>query len=336
MPRKPRIDVPGLLYHVIVRGIERSKIFLDEKDYKDFLLRLEKNVEGSHGKIFAWSLMPNHVHLLMKTGERPLNKIMRKLLTGYAVRFNLKHHRMGHLFQNRYKSIVCEEEQYLLELLRYIHLNPIRAKIIQTIDELNRYPWTGHAVIMGNKKSNFQAVEEILERFGKKENKCRKKYLEYIQDGIKQGTRDDLRGGGLIRSKGGRFAAILDRKAGLMEMADDRVLGSGIFVENTLKNIEKKEKIKKQINYRDSEKILGNIAEYYKLEPKWIKSKAKREDISKARAVFIYVCVEYTDKKMVELAEELELSVSGISRSYYRGESLIKNEDILINMLKEC
>lgn len=92
---------------------------------------------------------------------------MRRLLTGYAVTFNLRHRRSGHLFQNRYKSIVCDEEQYLLGLVRYIHLNPLRAGLVKTVDELERYAWSGHAVLMGEGALPGQATVEVLGRFGK-------------------------------------------------------------------------------------------------------------------------------------------------------------------------
>jgi REP element-mobilizing transposase RayT len=122
VPRKARIDAPGALHHIIVRGIEKSKIFKDHADRQSFIERI--------GDIpcYAWALMPNHFHLLLKTGLTPNATIMRRLLTGYAVYFNRRHRRRGHLFQNRYKSILCQEYNYLLELVRYIHLNPLRDK----------------------------------------------------------------------------------------------------------------------------------------------------------------------------------------------------------------
>ncbi len=127
MPRQSRIDARGALHHVIVRGIARRKIFYDDTDRKRFLDRLGAIVSSCDLACFAWALIPNHFHLLIKTGTVPLSSAMRRLLTGYAVSFNKRHRRWGHLFQNRYKSILCQEEAYLLELTRYIHLNPLRA-----------------------------------------------------------------------------------------------------------------------------------------------------------------------------------------------------------------
>jgi len=134
MARKSRIDAPGALHHIIARGIERSKIFRDDTDRNNFLDRLSGILKESSTLCFAWSLIPNHFHLLLRTGDVPIATVMRRLLTGYAVFHNRRHSRSGHLFQNRYKSILCQENTYLLDLVRYIHLNPIRAGIVKDIN----------------------------------------------------------------------------------------------------------------------------------------------------------------------------------------------------------
>ncbi len=149
MPRKSRIDAPGALHHVIARGIRGENIFHYDLDYSNFLERLENILFESDTQCFAWALMPNHFHLLLKTGTTPLSNVMRRLLTGYAVSHNLRYNRQGHLFQNRYKSILCQEDSYLLELVRYIHLNPLSAGIVYYFEELNQFPYTGHSVILG-------------------------------------------------------------------------------------------------------------------------------------------------------------------------------------------
>jgi REP element-mobilizing transposase RayT len=109
----------------MVRGLERRVIFTDDVDRDDFLARVTPMAAAGSWSVYAWALLPNHAHLLVRTGARPLPRCMRSLLTGYAGAFNRRHKRSGHLFQNRYKSIVVEEESYLLELVRYLHLNPM-------------------------------------------------------------------------------------------------------------------------------------------------------------------------------------------------------------------
>jgi putative transposase len=139
VPRQARLDAPGTLHHVIIRGIERRRIVDDDEDRQNFISRLGNLVEESETRIYAWSLMSNHAHLLLRSGPSGLPKFMRRFLTGYAVTYNLRHLRHGHLFQNRYHSIVCDEDVYLRELVRYIHLNPIRANLVSNLSELDRY-----------------------------------------------------------------------------------------------------------------------------------------------------------------------------------------------------
>jgi len=131
--RKARIDAPGALRHIICRGIERRKIFRNDTDKDDFIGRLSKVLTETHTPCYAWALLSNHLHLLLRTGNAPIATIMRKVLTGYVVSFNRRYWRNGHLFQNRYKSILCQEDNCLLELVRYIHLNPLRAELISSI-----------------------------------------------------------------------------------------------------------------------------------------------------------------------------------------------------------
>jgi REP element-mobilizing transposase RayT len=137
MPRKARIDAPGALHYIIMRGINRRKIFFDDTDRDDFLDRPGDILSDSKTPCFAWALMTNHLHFLLRTGTAPIATLMRSFLPGYAVRFNRRHRRHGHLFQNRYRSILCQEDPYLLELVRYIHLNPLRAVIVQKLKRLD-------------------------------------------------------------------------------------------------------------------------------------------------------------------------------------------------------
>jgi len=138
MPRRARIDAPGALHHIIIRGIERNEIFKDDHDKDVFIDRLGNILFDTKTRCLAWVLMSNHVHLLLQTGTVPIATVMRRLLTGYAQQFNRRYARHGQLFQNRYKSILCEEEPYLLQLVRYIHLNPVRARMIEDVTGIER------------------------------------------------------------------------------------------------------------------------------------------------------------------------------------------------------
>jgi len=149
MPRHRRLDAPDTLHHAMVRGVERRVIVRDDADRTTFVTRVARLAEQGAWTVYAWALRPSHAHLLVRTGTRPVPRSMRGLLTGYAGAFNRRHHRVGHLFQNRCKSIVVEEEPHLLELVRYLRLNPLRAKVVPDLRAFDRYPWTGHSAVLG-------------------------------------------------------------------------------------------------------------------------------------------------------------------------------------------
>src|SRR5581483_10224160 len=143
MPRLPRLDLPGHFYHVMVRGVARCPIFRSSLDREDFLTRFITGLTRTASLCYAWALMSNHLHLLLVAGPTGLADLMHPLLTGYVGAFNRRYKRVGHLVQNQFKAILCDKESYFLELVRYIHLNPVRAGIVQTIQDLGRCPWTG-------------------------------------------------------------------------------------------------------------------------------------------------------------------------------------------------
>jgi len=151
----------------MIRGIERRSIFKDNKDRNNLLERLSILLPETKTSRYAWSLMPNHVYFLLRSGPSGISTLMRRLLTGYAVSFNRRHKRHGQLYQNRYKSIICQEDLYLKELVRYIHLNPLRAKIVKDIKALDSDPYCGHSVLIGKQKNKWQDVKYILKDVGK-------------------------------------------------------------------------------------------------------------------------------------------------------------------------
>lgn len=239
MPRQPRLDIPGLVHHVMARGIEGCDIFRCDEDRQGFLKRLADEVSKPDGPhLYAWALMTNHFHLLLRPGTGLLSPMMRRLMTGHAVTCNLRHKRKGHLFQNRFKSVVVEEEPYFLELVRYIHLNPVRAGIVTTPEELAAYPFAGHSIILGNKEFAGQDVEAVLSRFSIKKALAIRSYRDFVSAGFSQGSRNELRGGGLMRSAGG-ISALLSRDSQERESSDARILGSGDFVDSVLNEYER-------------------------------------------------------------------------------------------------
>ena len=322
MPRQARIDAPGALQHIICRGIERRKIFTDDADKNNFLTRLGQVLSETQAPCYAWALIDNHFHLLMKTGNVPIATLMRRLLTGYAVSFNLRHKRTGHLFQNRYKSILCQEDSYLLELVRYIHLNPLRSGLINTMHQLDWYRYCGHSILMGKRNNNWQDTLYVLNLFGKRLSSARKHYRAFVEKGVKKGRRPDLIGGGLIRTAGGWAALRTYRQMKIHIKGDERILGDSDFVESVLE--EQNERLERryriQMQGYDFDKIVERVARMFELKPKEVLSNVKQRTRVKARSLLCYWAVNELEMAGAAVARRLKMSKSAISRAVARGE----------------
>jgi putative transposase len=322
MPRKARIDAPGALHHIIVRGIERRKIFEDDTDRVNFLDRLGKVLSETGTKCFAWTLIPNHFHLLLRTGAYPISTVMRRLLTGHAMNFNRRHRRSGRLFQNRYKSILCQENTYLLELVRYIHLNPIRTGLVADIKVLDKYPFCGHSVIMGKKKKDWQDDTYVLKLFDKKRTTARRRYKMFVQKGIQEGKRPELTGGGLIRSSGGWSVIKTFRRANIHFKSDERILGDSDFVEKVLKDANESLEGRYHLKSKgyDIDKLSDKVAKIFSIKPEEIFQPGKQPIKVKARSLFCYWAVREFGFTMADLALKLNISQPAVSISVRRGE----------------
>ena len=332
MPRKARIDAPGALHHIIVRGIERRKIFYDDGDRDNFLQRLADVLTETSTPCFAWTLIPNHLHLLLRTGLTPIATVMRRLLTGYATTFNRRHRRHGHLFQNRYKSILCQQDLYLLELVRYIHLNPLRARLVMGLKELDKYPYCGHSVLMGKKKREWQDADYILRFFNSKYLTARRGYREYVKKGLGNGRRPDLVGGGLVRSAGG-WSVVKAMRRGFERMkGDERILGDGDFVENVLKSaqeiLERKHQLKAAGYSFDW--LVGRVAGQLELDPKDVLAPGKYSQSVKARSLLCYWATRELGMTTVDLAKRLNLAQPTVSQAVIRGQKIAEDQGFSI------
>lgn len=189
MARRPRIHVPGGLYHVIGRGNRRQVIFRGRQDYGGYLRRLEEGLQRTGTRCFAFVLMPNHVHLLLEAGQAPLARLMQGLQQGYTQEFNRRHGLIGHVFAGRYKAVLCDRDAYLLELVRYLHLNPVRAKLAEDPAD---YHWSSHRAYLGRKWIPWLSTEPVLGIFHSERRVAGRAYARFIAEGLPQGHRDDL------------------------------------------------------------------------------------------------------------------------------------------------
>jgi putative transposase len=322
MPRKARIDAPGAVHHIIVRGIERRRIFRDDLDRERFLEKLGSVLaEGATG-CFAWVLMKNHVHLLLRSGRAPLAMLMRRLLTSYAMYFNRRHRRHGQLFQNRYKSILCEEDPYLKELVCYIHLNPLRARVVEDLNALRRYRYCGHGALLGKFECPWQDDRYVLRLFDADIEDARRRYAAYVAKGVGEGRRKDLVGGGLLRSTGGWEELKRLRKSGERIKGDERILGGSDFVLNVLAHAN--EELSRRARIRaeglDFKGLAEKIAQQFGIDARLLSNPTKERSVSRARAVLCYTAVRRHMMSAADVARELNLSPAMVSRAVSRAE----------------
>ncbi len=330
MPRSARLDAPGVIHHIMIRGIEKRIIFKDDKDREQFISRLALLLPKTDAGCYGWVFMPNHAHLLIRSGVTGISTLMRRLLTGYAVYFNRKYNRHGQLFQNRYKSIVCQEDIYLKELVRYIHLNPIRGNIVPNLIDLAKYPYSGHSALMGKRKREWQDTDYILKYFGKTVREGRKEYQHYLESGIQQGHRDDLVGGGLIRSLGGwKEVSKLRLKGKARIKGDERILGSSDFVMEVLNEAEEKleRRYRLKIEGVGIKQVAEKVSKIYGVDPQFILSKGRQKLRVESRNLFCYWCARELGVPLAEIASVLEMSPSSVSYAVERGEKIAEQNN---------
>jgi len=211
MARKPRIHFPGAFYHVIARGNREQKIFRDNQDYELYLRFLREYKARFHFLLYAYTLMPTHIHLLLEVSETPLSRLMQILQFRYTRNFNIKYKKWGHLFQGRYKAILCDKDSYFLELSAYIHLNPVRAGLIK---EPHQYPWSSYHFYVSEAKERLVDGNFLLAQFSNKRATAKREYSRFVRSRISQGHRDDF-----------------------YELMDQRFLGTEEFVEDIRRDL---------------------------------------------------------------------------------------------------
>lgn len=331
MPRTARLDAPGTLHHVMIRGIERRHIFRNKTDRLDFLGRLEKLVPEAGILCYGWAFLSNHAHFLFKTGHSPLSSFMRRLLTGYVVSFNRRHKRQGPLFQNRFKSIVCQEDAYLKELIRYIHLNPVRAGLVKGIDGLDHYPYSGHKALVGQLECPWFPIDEILMLFGKNAASGRTAYRKYVEEGLEQGRKEQLVGGGLVKKVDGWSAVEKGQSHG---MSDERILGDSEFVNAILTQAE--ESLSRHYWLKaqgcDLPHLVTRAAEIFEIERDKIYSPGRQNSIVSARSLVCFWAARELGMSLSELARVFSMSVPGIGYAVARGEQIAKDKNLSLDI----
>lgn len=274
--------------------------------------------------------MPNHYHFLIQVGQKPLSKLMAPILGGFASSYNRRNNRCGYVFQNRYKSILVDGDSYLLELVRYIHLNPVAAGIIADVNELGRYPWTGHTGMLSKHKQERHSVNAALAHFGTTPKRARSAYIKFVKEGETDSQANSLCGGGLIRSHGGWEGIERLRKEHIACIGDERILGSSEFVESALRqdDLPQERTLRLARAGWDIEELARWVCGYTGISQARLASKARGGRLSEAKSILCYLGVNELGLTFREIADFLLISQPSASAWVKKGEQLCNANEI--------
>jgi putative transposase len=322
MPRRPRLFVPGCLHHVMARGLEGMDLFRDNNDRRYFLGLLSKNLKTADMRCYAWVLMRNHYHIVIRTSDMPLSTLMKPLNAHYAGYFNKRHKRRGYLFQDRFKSVATQDQLYAEELIRYVHLNPIRAGICKNLDVLDRYLWSGHAAIMGRQNYPFQDVNTVLRRFGKDNRESRKHYREFLEEGIKNPENS------LIEKVRGRTAGVRRSENPCLW-----VIGDQDFVKKALKtDQERRLRIARYATEGwNLERLSIRVTKALGIDATAIKDRGRDNAVSNARKILAYIAYRQFDLPVNVIARFLGVSGSAVSMMLKKGAEMYNSNTFSLN-----
>ncbi len=308
MARMPRLHVPGGLYHVLARGNNRQEIFRRPADYRFYLGRLGKLLVRTGTRCFAYCLMPNHLHLLLEPGKRPLSRIMQPLQLIYSQYFNRVHRHTGHVFQGRYAAILCEQDAYLLELVRYLHLNPVRAGLTKSP---GAWEWSSHRAYLGTSDAGVELHREtVLGLFGKRPARARQAFSSFVRDGMGMGHRADL-----------------------YEVLEQRVLGSDAFAEGVLRRVEDEPwpPVRASVD-----EILDAAATVWKVDRESLRAPGRARQPAQARTAAAYLAREIAGKSLAAIARAVRRDVATLSHGVRRLEAAKAEDSALERRLREA
>jgi REP element-mobilizing transposase RayT len=299
MARKLRLFAPGVLYHVIVRGNQRQKTFSKDRDYQVYLEKLAQYCKRYGVTLYAYCLMPNHVHLLLECSSFPLGKFMQGLQQSYTQYYNRTYNKVGHLFQGRYKAILCQKDAYLLELVRYIHLNAVRSKLVSSAE---KYPYSGEQAYRTGKPTLTVDPRRVLKMIGGVSG-----YRRFVQEGLGEGHQEHY-----------------------YEVEDQRFLGEGEFGEGLRREYEHEERPRKK---RSLAQVIAEMAKAVKIRPERLRDQGRARGVSRQRTMLAYVLVRRGGYSVKEVARYFGRDPTTISSLLSRYERQIPEQSELARQI---
>jgi putative transposase len=303
MPRKSRIHFPGALYHVILRGNAGTAVFIDDKGRHHFYDLIQQGIERFGYRIHAFCLMTNHVHLLIQVGAVPLSRIIHNLSLRYTVWLNRRHGRIGHLFHGRYKGILVDADNYLVELVRYIHLNPVRAAMVKLPEE---YVWSGHRALTGEDQIPWLTTDHVLSQLGTNIVTARRRYQNFVYEALQEGQRKEFGQG----------------------THEGRILGDDTFAEEALRST-CGEAAPPTIDH-----VLSEVCNHYGITEVEMAMAAKLRRPSEARAVAALLVREIPGLSLTALGVRMRREVSALSRAARVLADKVRTDQAIASELK--
>jgi len=283
MARKPRIHIPGGFYHVILRGNDGQDIFFLDQDREHLEALVQDGIDRFKHRIHAYCWMSNHVHMLIQVSEVPLSKLIQNLTFRYAIYINKKLPRKGHLFQGRYKAILVDAENYLHELVRYIHLNPVRAEVARNPQD---YKWSGHQCYLGMTRKSWLTVEYVLSQYSKGKCTAKRQYEEFVLEGLDGEHRSEFHHGS----------------------AEGRLLGDDKFIEEVLEQADKKAERRYKV-----EDIINLVSKKLRVNIEELISLSRQRRLSRVRSIIAFLVTEFGEGTLSDYGRIVRRDLSTLS-----------------------
>jgi REP element-mobilizing transposase RayT len=306
MPRKPRIHTPGAIYHVILRGNARQDIFSDDKDRYRFYEVIQKSSERFGHRILAFCLMTNHVHLAVRVSEIPLSRIMQNVSMRYTQWYNWRHKKSGHVFQGRYKAVMVDADEYLMELTAYIHLNPVRAHMT---DRPEKHKWSSHRSYLGKESLSWLDTDSVLSQFSRDVKKARALFTSFVGEHVTEGRRGEFHGEKNI---------------------DSRIVGDDRFVDEVLAKAESLPEQRPDVNT-----VVAAVKKLYGIADGRLSARGQERVASEARGLAAWATLELSSGKLTELAKHVGRDPSTLTCAVRRLEAQRENDTTLAEKMEQ-
>jgi REP element-mobilizing transposase RayT len=311
MPRKPRIHFPGAVYHVMLRGNAGEPIFFEDGDRYRLYLFLQQATEKFRCRIHGFCFMTNHIHLIMQVADVPLSRIMQSLALRYTKWINYSQNRTGHVFQSRYKAILLDADAYLLELVRYVHLNPVRAGMVTAPEQ---HPWSGHRTYTGAESLSWLTTDWVLARFSNQAVRARQAYQEFVAKEADGGSKTEFHNGNV----------------------EGMILGEDRFAEEALRTAD----LQRRPDY-SLDNLIGVVCRSYSITADQFRAPGKQRPFSEARALAAWLVQESPHLSLVALGRLVKRDISPLGRAGRRlakrageDETLRKRAEEVMHRLK--